>query len=321
MRNVRLSNDLERAQVLGDESDFPGGMTMFRRPAQSSRVRIHVPGVAPIPGLVVAPVPGASELALPRRRNIETRFLHRQTAVLTFSTGQELTGTLLAYEAEDGGLRSDRIQLLHSVVGAPARPIRESVEDQIVERAAIPLSRLDEDRAEDLAEEPQHLQYVRDHVPGSKRRGVRVQLIRPVAIVPENFKVGWLNGSLRNVSIGGMPVSGAEQMQVGDGLRVRFRYTSQSQRRAVPRRPLAATHPVYRPPGLCPADASHRRARADLSRRDDVGDVCRPCVTDRRLSAAPLARDWAGDRLRPDRVRHGCGHSGQGMPKRRGMHG
>ncbi len=195
---------------------------MFRRPAQSSRVRIHVPGVATIPGLVVATVPGASELALPRRRNIETRFLHRQTAVLTFSTGQELTGTLLAYEAEDGGLRSDRIQLLHSVVGAPARPIRESVEDQIVERAAIPLSRLDEDRAEDLAEEPQHLQYVRDHVPGSKRRGVRVQLIRPVAIVPENFKVGWLNGSLRNVSIGGMLVSGAEQMQVGDGLRVRF---------------------------------------------------------------------------------------------------
>jgi len=222
MRNVRLSSDLERAQVLGDESDFRDEMTMFRRPAQSSRVTIHVPGVATVPGLVVATVPGASELALPRRRNVEARFLHRQTALLTFSNGQELTGTLLAYEAEHGGLRNDRIQLLHNSVGAPPRPVRDSLEDQIVERAAIPLSRLDEDRAEELADEPQHLQYVRDHVPGSKRRGVRVQLIRPVAIVPENFKVGWLNGSLRNVSIGGMLVSGAEQLQVGDGLRVRF---------------------------------------------------------------------------------------------------
>ena len=53
--------------------------------------------------------------------------------------------------------------------------------------------------------------------PGPTRR-VQARQQPPVAIVPENFKVGWLNGSLRNVSIGGMLVSGAEQLQVGDAL-------------------------------------------------------------------------------------------------------
>ena len=197
-------------------------MALFRKTARGSRVTIHVPGLTSMPGLIVATVPGASEIALPRRRAVETRFLHRQPALLTYDGGEQLSGTLVAYEAPDGGLRDDRMQRLHNVIGAPPRPIRESEEDRIGERAAVPLSLLDEDRAEELAEEPHHLQYVRDHLPGSKRRGVRVQLIRPVAIVPETFKVGWLNGATRNISVGGILVSGAEQLRAGEGLRLRF---------------------------------------------------------------------------------------------------
>lgn len=174
-----------------------------------------------MPGIIVESVPGASEIALPRRREIEARFLHRQPALilLTDDESAQLSGTLLAYEAEDGGLREDRMQLLHGVV---ARPLRENAEDRVVERAAVPLSHLDEQRAEELAQEAHHLQYVRDHEPGTKRRGVRVQLIRPVAIVPETFKVGWLNGATRNVSVGGILVAGAEQLQAGDKVRLRF---------------------------------------------------------------------------------------------------
>jgi hypothetical protein len=197
-------------------------MSLFKRNTRNARVTIHVPGITSMPGLVVASVEGASEVALPKKHDVESRFLHRQPALLTFSDGEQVSGTLLAYESEDGGLREDRMQLLHNVFGAPPRPVRESVEDQIIERAAVPLSLLDEERAEQLAEEPHHLHYVRDHLPGSKRRGVRVQLIRPVAIVPESFKIGWLNGATRNVSVGGILVSGAEQLQSGDGLRLRF---------------------------------------------------------------------------------------------------
>ena len=197
-------------------------MSLFRRHSRGSRVTIHIPGITSMPGLIVASVPGASEIALPRRRAIETRFLHRQPALLTYSNGDQISGTLLAYEAPDGGLQEERMQLLHNVIGVPPRPLRESPEERVVERAAVPLSLLDEDRAEELADEPYHLQYVRDHLPGSKRRGVRVRLIRPVAIVPETFKVGWLNGATRNISVGGILVSGAEQLRAGEGLRLRF---------------------------------------------------------------------------------------------------
>ena len=197
-------------------------MTLFKRYARNARVTIHVPGITSMPGLVVASVEGASEIALPKRHAVEARFLHRQPALITYLNGEQLSGTLLAYESEEGGLREDRMQLLHNVFGAPPRPVRESIEDQIIERAAVPLSLLDEEHAEQLAEEPAHLHYVRDHLPGSKRRGVRVQLIRPVAIVPESFKLGWLNGATRNVSVGGILVSGAEQLRAGDGLRLRF---------------------------------------------------------------------------------------------------
>jgi c-di-GMP-binding flagellar brake protein YcgR len=41
-------------------------------------------------------------------------------------------------------------------------------------------------------------------------------------MVPDGFRVGWLNGFTRNVSAGGVLVAGAEALGAGDRLRLRF---------------------------------------------------------------------------------------------------
>ncbi len=113
------------------------------------------------------------------------------------------------------------MQLLHDDVGAPPRLPRSDA-DREAERVAVPLSRLDEELAQDLADEESHHLYLLDDTPGTKRRGVRVPLIRPAAIIPEQFTHGWLNGATRNVSISGLLLSGAERLRTGEKLRVRF---------------------------------------------------------------------------------------------------
>jgi hypothetical protein len=55
----------------------------------------------------------------------------------------------------------------------------------------------------------------------------RVDLVRPVAMIPEGFKVGWLNGFTRNVSAGGVLVAGADALEAGDRLRLRFELDSE----------------------------------------------------------------------------------------------
>jgi c-di-GMP-binding flagellar brake protein YcgR len=55
-----------------------------------------------------------------------------------------------------------------------------------------------------------------------RREAARVQLVRPVAMIPEGFKVGWLNGFTRDVSAGGILVAGADALGEGDRLRLRF---------------------------------------------------------------------------------------------------
>lgn len=184
---------------------------------------MHVPGIVTMPALIVVSVPGASELALTPEREIAARFLHRQAALLLVGGRRpwQLAGTLLAYEDDLGGLREDRMQLLHDDVGAPPRLPRSDA-DREAERVAVPLSRLDEELAQDLADEESHHLYLLDDTPGTKRRGVRVPLIRPAAIIPEQFTHGWLNGATRNVSISGLLLSGAERLRTGEKLRVRF---------------------------------------------------------------------------------------------------
>ncbi|WP_196809017.1 PilZ domain-containing protein [Conexibacter woesei] len=55
-----------------------------------------------------------------------------------------------------------------------------------------------------------------------RRDAARIDLVRPVAMIPDGFRVGWLNGYTRNVSAGGVLVAGADALAEGDKLRVRF---------------------------------------------------------------------------------------------------
>jgi hypothetical protein len=55
-----------------------------------------------------------------------------------------------------------------------------------------------------------------------RRDEIRIDLVRPVALIPDGFKVGWLNGFTRNVSAGGVLIAGADALEAGDRLRVRF---------------------------------------------------------------------------------------------------
>jgi hypothetical protein len=60
-----------------------------------------------------------------------------------------------------------------------------------------------------------------------RRDAVRIDLVRPVAMVPDGFQVGWLNGFTRNISSGGVLVTGAEPLESGDRLRLRFELDSE----------------------------------------------------------------------------------------------
>jgi hypothetical protein len=58
--------------------------------------------------------------------------------------------------------------------------------------------------------------------PAQRRDFARIDLVRPAAIIPEGFQVGWLNGFVRNVSAGGVLIAGAGVLESGDRLRLRF---------------------------------------------------------------------------------------------------
>jgi hypothetical protein len=55
-----------------------------------------------------------------------------------------------------------------------------------------------------------------------RRDEIRIDLVRPVALIPDGFKVGWLNAYTRTVSAGGVRSAGADALEAGDRLRVRF---------------------------------------------------------------------------------------------------
>jgi hypothetical protein len=60
-----------------------------------------------------------------------------------------------------------------------------------------------------------------------RRDHARIDLVRPVAMVPDGFRVGWLNGFTRNMSAGGVLVTGADALEAGDRLRLRFELDSE----------------------------------------------------------------------------------------------
>jgi hypothetical protein len=151
------------------------------------RVRVLVPRLASVEAVVARVVTGAAELALVGRPEIPLRFLHRRKATIVPLAGDRRVDGTLL--AVPGPHGKVRDDLLHFL------------------QAVVPLAppRLEPQRRD-------------DH---------RIDLVRPVAMIPEGFQVGWLNGFTRNVSAGGVLVAGAEALEAGDRLRLRFELDSE----------------------------------------------------------------------------------------------
>jgi len=157
------------------------------RRGQQERVRVLVPRVATFEAMVVRAVSGAAELEIASAAGVPARFLHRRRATIVPMAGDDRV---------DGTLLA--------VPGAHGR-VREDLLHFL--RAVVPLA--------PPRREPQ------------RRDAARIDLVRPVAMIPEGFRVGWLNGFTRNVSAGGVLVAGAEALGEGDRLRLRFELDSE----------------------------------------------------------------------------------------------
>ena len=150
-------------------------------------MRVLVPQVATIEATVLRAVSGAAELAITSASGVPARFLHRRRATIVPLAGDDRV---------DGTLLA--------VPGAHGR-VREDLLHFL--QAVVPLA------------PPRSAPQRRDDA--------RVDLVRPVALIPEGFRVGWLNGFTRNVSAGGVLVAGADALAEGDRLRLRFELDSE----------------------------------------------------------------------------------------------
>jgi hypothetical protein len=169
------------------------------RRGREERVRVLVPRLATVEAVVARVVAGAAELALVERPEVPLRFLHRRKAtIVPLSGDRRVDGTLLAVPGPEGRVRDDLLHFLQAVV--PLAPPRAAG------RASAGLA-------------PQ--------TPPQRRGDARVDVVRPAAMIPDGFQVGWLNGFVRNVSAGGVLVAGAEALEAGDRLRLRFELDSE----------------------------------------------------------------------------------------------
>jgi PilZ domain len=154
---------------------------------EQERVRVLVPRLATVEAVVARVVSGAAELALVQTPEIPPRFLHRRKATIVPLAGDRRVDGTLL--AVPGAHGRIRDDLLHFL------------------QAVVPLA--------PPRQEPQ------------RRDQARIDLVRPVAMIPDGFRVGWLNGFTRNVSAGGILVAGAEALTAGDRLRLRFELDSE----------------------------------------------------------------------------------------------
>jgi hypothetical protein len=153
------------------------------RSGQAERVRVVVPSVTTLEAYVVRVVPGAAELCLVEGSSVPLRFVHRRPAAVTsHEGGEELRGMLLAVPDAAGRLRDDLVHFLQAVV-----PLRQPAPS-----------------------------------PSQRRDFARVELDRPITMIPEGFQVGWLNGHIHNLSAGGLLVAGAGRLDLGRRMRLRF---------------------------------------------------------------------------------------------------
>jgi hypothetical protein len=157
------------------------------RRGQEERVRVLVPQVATLEAVVVRAVAGAAELGITGAD---------QRVPARFLHRRKATIVPLAGDGRRDGT-------LLAVPGAHGR-VREDLLHFL--QAVVPLA-------------PPR--------PPQRRDDVRIDLVRPVAMIPDGFKVGWLNGFTRNVSAGGVLVAGADALGEGDRLRLRFELDSE----------------------------------------------------------------------------------------------
>jgi c-di-GMP-binding flagellar brake protein YcgR len=157
------------------------------RRGRQERVRVLVPQVATFEAMVVRAVSGAAELEIASAAGVPARFLNRRRATIVPLTGD------------------DRVDGTLLAVPGPNGRVREDLLHFL--QAVVPLA--------PRRREPQ------------RRDAARIDLVRPVAMIPEGFRVGWLNGFTRNVSAGGVLVAGAEALGEGDRLRLRFELDSE----------------------------------------------------------------------------------------------
>jgi c-di-GMP-binding flagellar brake protein YcgR len=158
-----------------------------RRRGQEERVRVLVPHVATLQAVVVRAVSGAAELAV-----VDA------DAIVPARFLHRRKATIVPVSG-DG-----RVDGTLFAIATTGGQVREDLLHFL--QSAVPLA-------------PAR--------PEQRREDARIDLVRPVAMIPDGFKVGWLNGFTRNVSAGGVLVAGADALDQGDRLRLRFELDSE----------------------------------------------------------------------------------------------
>jgi hypothetical protein len=158
-----------------------------RRRGHEERVRVLVPQVASLEAVVVRAVSGAAELAVVAA-----------DAKVPARFLHRRRATIVPLTGDD------RVDGTLFAVPGTGGHVREDLLHFL--QAVVPLAPRREAQRRDAA---------------------RIDLVRPVAMIPEGFKVGWLNGFTRNVSAGGVLVAGADALTEGDRLRLRFELDSE----------------------------------------------------------------------------------------------
>ncbi|WP_205696825.1 PilZ domain-containing protein [Conexibacter sp. SYSU D00693] len=81
-----------------------------------------------------------------------------------------------------------------------------------------------------------------DADPVQRREHARITVVRPVTVVPDGLSHGWLRARTRDVSAGGILLSGVPQLAEGDGLRLLIDLSDQHETQVdVPARVVRAT--------------------------------------------------------------------------------
>lgn len=150
-------------------------------------VTLEITGIGALDALVVRAVPGAAELAVPGA--LPARYVAGRRCRLEAGSG-----TLVAARRTDGTIRDD---VLHLVLDPVAAPAPRHVVGAAAYTAIRPQPAAEQRRAFD-----------------------RVELVRPVLLVPDRTGNAWIDGKTQDLSPGGARISGASRLRRGDRLRL-----------------------------------------------------------------------------------------------------